>query len=192
MKFPRALSLIVLLAVAPWSRAEVQLERTMLPFEAAPSSFAIGLPGGVSFCFDPVRGGVSYVWTGGYLDLATVRPGPGKLITEAKLLGTVAHRESGAAPLRRGDPARVPVVEFKGYTVRDASVEFRYTIDGVPVRETISARADGKALVRRFDVSAAADAAWSYVAEGKPPRALGTAGTKELTLELPLTAGGAR
>jgi len=41
------------------TRAEVQIERTFLP-DAHASSFAFGLPGGVNFCYDPVRGGVNY------------------------------------------------------------------------------------------------------------------------------------
>ena len=29
------------------------------------------------------------------------------------------YQESGAAPLRRGDPTRTPAIEFTGYTLRD-------------------------------------------------------------------------
>lgn len=178
--------LLAVLGIAISLRAEVQIERTVMPFEAGPSSFAIGLPGGVSFCFDPVRGGVSYVWTGGFVDLAPARPGTGKFIAPVKLQGAIVHRETGAAPLRRGDPARVPAFGFTGYTLRADAIEFRYTIDGAPVREEIRLRADGRALVRKFDVSAAADAPWSYVAEGKAPQPLGQAGARELVIEIPL------
>src|SRR5687768_7645481 len=73
------IALALLLATTIPLRAEVQVERTFLP-DAAPSSFAIGLPGGVNFCFDPVRCSVSYAWTGDYLDLTPARPGPGKFI----------------------------------------------------------------------------------------------------------------
>ena len=54
----------VVLGAVVISRAEVQIERTHMP-EAHASSFAFGLPGGVNFCYDPVRGGVNYAWTGG-------------------------------------------------------------------------------------------------------------------------------
>ena len=64
---------LLLLALAPALRAEVQLERTFLP-DAHASSFAFGLPGGVNVCYDPVRGGVNYAWTGGFLDITNVRP----------------------------------------------------------------------------------------------------------------------
>jgi hypothetical protein len=170
--------------VASIAHAEVQIERTYLPHDATPSSFAIGLPGGVSFCFDPVRAAVSYAWTGGFVDMTTARPGPGKFIATAKPLGPVVYRETGPAPLRRGDPARTPVVEFAGYTLRDDAVEFRYTIDGVPVTEHISAKPDGSGLVRRFNVRGATDAKWWYVTEGKPPVELAPAGASELKLEI--------
>lgn len=168
---PRLLLACAALACAATLRAEVQIERTMLPHAHA-SSFAFGLPGGVNFCYDPVRGGVNYAWTGDFLDLTNVRP-VNKLIKAAELRGPIVYRESGAAPLRRGDARRVPMIEFKGYTLRDAEVELRYTIDGAPVRETIAALPKGAGLRRtfRFD-GAGADAAWFHVVEGRPATAL--------------------
>ena len=157
-----------------------------MPLDASPSSFAIGLPGGVNFCFDPVRGGVSYAWKGGFLDLSPARPGPGKFINAVKLLGPVMYQETGLAPLRRGDPRHVPAVEFTGYTLHDDAVEFRYTIDGSPVREEIRASADGSALVRRFHVAAAGDAKWWHVTDGKPATELKREPGGTFELELPL------
>ena len=173
MKPPHLLLACAALASAPATalRAEVQIERTHLP-EAHASSFAFGLPGGVNFCYDPVRGGVNYAWTGGFLDLANVRP-VNKLTKAAELGGPVVYRETGHAPLRRGDAPRVPVFEFKGYTLRAAEVELRYTMDGMPVRETIAALPGGAGLRRtfRFD-GAGADAAWQHVVDGRPATAL--------------------
>ncbi len=170
------------LAALTAARAEVLIERTMLP-EAHASSFAFGLPGGVNFCYDPVRGGVNYAWRGGFLDLANVRP-VNKLIKAAELGGPVVYRETGPAPLRRGDPRRVPVIEFKGYTLRAAEVELRYTIDGAPVRETIAALPGGAGLRRtfRFD-GAGADAAWFHVVEGRPAAALTREASGALVIE---------
>jgi hypothetical protein len=168
------------------ARAEVAIERTYLA-DAAPSSFAIGLPGGINFCFDPVRGGVSYAWTGGFLDLAGVRPGPGKFLKPALPLGPIVYREAGAAPLRRGDPARTPVVEFTGYVLRAEAVEFRYTVDGVPVREEIRAISGGGGLLRRFQVEAGGDARWWQVVEGRPATELKRDATGAFVLEIPFT-----
>ena len=152
-------------------RAEVQIERIYLP-DAAPSSFAIGLPGGVNFCFDPVRCAVNYAWPGDFLDITPARPGPGKFIKPAKPLGPLLYRESGVAPLRRGDPNRAPAVEFTGYTLRGDAVEFRYTIDGLAVREEIRARPGGDGLTRRFHLEGGSDARWWHVTDGRPPAEL--------------------
>lgn len=178
----RLLALSVLLAAA--ARAEVLVERTIMPLGAGPSSFAIGLPGGMNFCFDAVRGGLDYAWTGGFVDLTNVRPGLGKLITPVKLLGPVVYQEHGPASLRRGDPTRVPVVEFRGYTLRDASVEFRYTVDGILVREEITARAGSPGLTRRFTIEAAgADSRWWHVIEGQPATELSRDASGAFVLE---------
>lgn len=173
------------LGLAAAAHAEVQIERLFLP-DASPSSFAIGLPGGINFCFDPVRGAVSYVWTGGFLDVSGTRPGAGKFINPAKLLGPVVYRESGDAPLRRGDPGRTPIVELTGYVLRADAIEFRYTVDGTPVREEIRARSDGAALVRRIHVSTGTDAKWWHAVAGQPPRELRRESGGAFVLELPL------
>ena len=166
----RAFLLVLVLAGLPTARAEVQIERTFLP-NAHASSFAFGLPGGVNFCYDPVRGGVNYAWTGGFIDLTNVRP-VNKLIKAATLLGPIVYRESGPAPLRHGDALRAPVIEFKGYTLRDATVELRYTIDGLLVREEISASPDKSGLIRKFTVKKSAGEKWWYVLDGLPPALL--------------------
>lgn len=170
----------------PTAHADVLIERVFMPHDAAPSSFAIGLPGGVNFCFDPVRGGISYAWKGGFVDLTPARPGTGKFIHAVKLLGPLVYQESGLAPLRRGDPARVPTVEFTGYALRDDAVEFRYTIDGAAVREEIRANPDGTALTRRFHVEGAGDSKWWHVTDGKPATELKRERDGTFVLELPL------
>ena len=174
-------------AQPPLAPGEVQIERTMLP-EAHAGSFAFGLPGGVNVCYDPVRGGVNYVWTGGFIDLTNVRP-INKLIKAAALLGPVVYRESGSLPLRRGDAARAPVVEFKGYSLRDSAVELRYTVDGVPVAEELRAAPDRSALLRtfRFDRTAA-DAQWWFVVEGRPAQAIVPRADGTFVLTVPLAA----
>jgi len=172
--------------LAGTARAEVQIERTFLPNGASPSSFAVGLPGGVNFCFDPVRGAVSYVWIGGFLDITPARPGIGKFINPAQLLGSIVYRETGVAPLRRHDPTHVPVIEFTGYSLQHDAVEFRYTIGGLPVREEIRARADSTALIRRLHLNDETDARWWHVIEGSPATELKREPAGALVLELSL------
>lgn len=177
------------LGLAADIRGEVQIERIFMPNHAYPSSFAIGLPGGVNFCFDPVRGGLSYAWTGGFIDPSSARNGIGKFVDAVKLLGPVVYQESGNAPLRRGDRSRAPVIGFSGYTLRADSVEFRYTVDGLPVREEIRARPGGKMLERRLRIEGSSDAKWWYVVEGKPPIELRPDATGGFLVEVPLEKG---
>ena len=171
------------------TRAEVQIDRIFMPHNASPSSFAIGLPGGVNFCWDPLRCAVSYVWRGGFIDASPARPGVGKFIDAVKLLGPLVYQESGPAPLRRDDPTREPVVEFTGYTLKEDAIEFRYTVNGRPVREEIRARADGTALVRRLQIEGGGDGRWWHVVEGRPAMELKRDAAGAFVLELPLAAG---
>lgn len=164
------LAALVMTGLASALRAEdrVQVERTWLPYQAGPSSFAVGLPGGIGFCYDPVRCALSYVWTGGFVDLTSVRPGMGKLVKPVTLAGPLVYRETGAAPLRHRDAAHPGVVEFKGYTLRDDGIEFRYLLNGSLVREEIRTGAAGT-LTRRYHVTGAAAGEWFYAVDGEAP-----------------------
>jgi len=177
------------LALPTAAPAEVQIDRIFMPHNASPSSFAIGLPGGVSFCWDPLRCAVSYVWKGGFIDATPARPGVGKFIDAVKLLGPIVYQETGSVPLRRDDPAREPVVEFTGYTLKPDAIEFRYTVDGQPVREEIRARADGAALVRRLQIEGGSDRRWWHVVAGRPAAELKRDAAGAFVLELPLAPG---
>lgn len=169
-----ALLLVGLRAAVAGPAGEPIVERTLMP-DAAPSSFAVGFPNGVGFCFDPVRGGLSYAWRGGFVDLTPARPGIGKFIQPVKLPGEPVYRETGPFPLRRGDRHRVPEVVFKGYRLHATSVEFHYTVDGIRVSETVSPRAAGEGVVRRFRIDPGdTDSRWWYVpgpVEGPLPAA---------------------
>lgn len=176
----------------PLARAEVQIDRIFMPHGASPSSFAIGLPGGVNFCWDPLRCAVSYVWKGGFIDVSPARPGVGKFIDAVKLLGPIVYQETGAAPLRSGDLARTPQLEFTGYTLRSDAIEFRYTVDGMPVREEIRVGNDGGGLVRRLQVEGGSDRRWWHVVEGAPATELKRDPAGGFVLELPVDGGGGR
>ena len=142
---------------------ELRLERTLLP-DAAPSSFAVGFPSGVNFCYDVVRGGVSYIWTGDFVDISSVRPNAGKAISPVKVLGDVVYRESEYFPLRRNDPQRGVKVDFKGYRLTADAITFVYEIDRCRVTEEIRSTPDGTGLVRQFGIEGALpDESWWYV-----------------------------
>lgn len=130
--------------------AQAIVQRTVLP-ESYPGAFAITFPEGPGVCLDPVRGGVSYVWDGDFVDL---RP---RWLTKqgepARVFGTVFYRETEWQPLRAGGPDAEPQFRFRGYRMTEGSPEFHYEIGGREVWETLAAGPEG-ALQRRFRVSA--------------------------------------
>jgi hypothetical protein len=152
-------------AEVPPGFAGVLLERGYLP-EAKPNAFAVGFAEGVSLCFDPVRGGLNYAWTGGFVDVAPIRPGMGKTVAPVTLLGDVVYRETEGTPWRVGRADRVPAVRFRGYSVAADRIEFVYTLDGLEVREQIVPRGR-TGLVRRFVVSGGGGPVWFLPGTGQ-------------------------
>lgn len=149
---------------AAWGGTDDLLVERTLMLDAAPSSFAVGFPNRVNFCYDVVRGGLSYIWQGGFVEVTNVRPNAGKSIMPAKLLGNIVYREAGFFPLRTGDPQQGVEFVFKGYRLDGNAIEFRYEVDHRQVREKITPLPDGSGLVRRFRIEGAtAGEAWWYV-----------------------------
>lgn len=149
---------------SPGADSSVAVYRTMLP-DCGPSSFAVTLGPDLGFSFDPGRGGINYIWQGEFVDL-----GPtwrAKINKPAELRGTIVYRESVRYPLRLGGSGREPKFEFKGYALLPDAVEFHYLLDGVLVREEIRASANGRGLVRRFQLNEPAGS-WAYAIEPQP------------------------
>ncbi len=119
--------------------------------EATPAAFAVGLPGGVSYCFDAAETRLRYAWHGGFVDMTRTlfnkKNRETNLTETAEIVGGVFFRE-GPAPIRVGDRDRIPQRKFRGYRLVDHEPEFRYELDGMEVRERISATEGG--IVRKF------------------------------------------
>jgi hypothetical protein len=139
-----------------------RVERGFFP-DARPNAFVVGFSGGLSFCYDPLRGGLNYAWSG-FIDVSPIRPGLGKVIKAAEPLGRIVYRETGDAPVRLGDPRRVPDIRLQGYTLGPDRIEFRYLIDNVEVREEIRPRPDGTGLTRRWRYPASSGPLWFVAA----------------------------
>lgn len=142
------------------------VQRTIMP-DSDPSSFAVDFPDRVSFCFDPVRGGINYVWQGDFADFSPARTG--KFVEPIHLLGEVFYRESLPHPLRPERPDRVPRFQFRGYRLQDGFPVFLYTLDETPVEEEIRPLEDAPGLVRLFRVPAPGATFWFLLEE--QPRA---------------------
>jgi hypothetical protein len=130
--------------------AELRLNRTWMP-NAYPSSFAVGFPGGLNCCFDPMRGKVIYAWRGDYVDLQpTVN---GKIPRDAAIRGAIFYESAPTAGWRSGPGMKESEIHYKGHRVKDGIPEFSYEVDGVPVHEAIAPAPDGNGLIRRFRVT---------------------------------------
>ncbi|HEX4121911.1 MAG TPA: cytochrome c [Verrucomicrobiae bacterium] len=103
--------------------------------DSSPRSMAVGLPGRVSYCFDLNGCQMRYAWTGDFLDVKgiwTLRgAGP------PRVLGNKFYTAPPGFPLRIGEVTTAPRVTCQGYDLINDRPQFRYDIDGVPVREWI-------------------------------------------------------
>lgn len=133
----------------PIPGAQPSVQRTFMP-ESYPGSFAITFPNGPGVCFDPVRGGINYVWDGDFVDL---RP---RWLTKQgeppRIFGEVFYREKAWQPLRGGAPDGAAEFQFRGYALQDGGPEFHYLVNGREVHETLRANGDGSGIVRQFRV----------------------------------------
>ena len=134
--------------------------------EATPSAFAVGLPGGVSYCFDAAETRLRYAWRGGFVDMSRTllskKNRDTNLTETAEIVGEIFFRE-GPAPIRVGDRERLPQRRFLGYRLVGSVPEFRYTLDGMVIHERISP-ADG-GLLRSFRIQDVDRPAWFVATE---------------------------
>ena len=112
--------------------------RTVMP-EATPAAIAVGLPGGVSYCFDAGSSRLLYAWRGQFLDLeATLhkKTGDDGFTLTPQIPGQRFFR-SARFPFRMADSGRIPETRFRGYRMRDGVPEFHYSVGGAEVYERI-------------------------------------------------------
>lgn len=132
----------------PIPGAETAVQRSYLP-EAHPGAFAVTFPQGPGLCYDPVRGGMNYIWDGGFADLRprwiTKRGSP------VAFAGDVFYREQTEFSLR-SDRGRLPEYQFLGYKMAAGFPEFRFRLDGREIRETLKPSPRGTGVVRHFQV----------------------------------------
>ena len=79
---------------------------------AAARTIAVGLPGGMNYCFDAEAGCVQFGWAGAYIDVGPDRDGRGG--RPCKILGKRFPVGNVGFPLRTEDGERRPV-RFSGY-----------------------------------------------------------------------------
>ena len=124
---------------------------------SSPRSIAVGLPGGLSYCFDAESCRLRYAWSGEFLNMKPVWWGRGGERPEPR--GVKFHSAPDIFPLRLGQESSTPVVKFLGYTLVNKLPEFRFTMNGVAVKEQIDA-APGGGLRCRFILALPPKKSW--------------------------------
>lgn len=133
------------------------VDRLFMP-DCGPAAIVVGLENDHSYVFDAGACRLRYAWTGGYIDPAPQFEAAGSLF--ANVLGRVYWRDPirAGAPIRLGTASNIPEVAFGGYRLVEGTPEFRYTLDGRAVTESIRAGAHTadhvEPLVRRFQIDA--------------------------------------
>ncbi|GAB4016283.1 hypothetical protein GCM10028773_08890 [Spirosoma koreense] len=133
----------------PYRPVAPYLYRIFMP-DASPAAIAVCLPHDLAYCWDAGTCRLRYAWQGGFLDQKTLWPGKGD--TQAQLVGTVFYRDKSRYPLQLSPTETSPAVDFKGYRLIDRYPEFRYTVDGLAVAESIRPQPGGNGLLRRFKI----------------------------------------
>lgn len=115
---------------------------------AAARTIAVGLPGGMNYCFDADQCCVQFGWAGAYLDVGPDRDGRGG--KPCKTLGKRFAVGSVGFPLREPD-GRQPAAKFVGYRTHGAP---RLSIDwgGQELTWTITAAPGGIGLHYEFQL----------------------------------------
>lgn len=129
--------------------AQAQVQRTYMP-EAHPGSFAVTFPQGPGICIDPVRGGVNYIWEGDFINL---RP---RWLTKqgdpAKYYGKIFYSNEQHKPIRTETPDKESDYQFHGYRIINGNPEFRYSVNGILIKETLTPLKKAYGVKRHFQV----------------------------------------
>lgn len=129
--------------------AEVSIQRTYMP-DAHPGSIAVIFPQGPGICYDPVRGGINYIWDGDYIDLRprwTTKQGK-----PANFTGEVFYSEKNWQPMRSESLENDPEYNFRGYKVINGSPVINYTINGRMIQEELRPLNNGYGIARHFQI----------------------------------------
>ncbi|GAB3940386.1 hypothetical protein GCM10028805_02060 [Spirosoma harenae] len=150
----------------PYTLTLPAVYRTFMP-DCGPAAIAVGMPGpegGQSYVFDAGSCRLRYAWSGGFVDNTEQWDGKGQRLT--KIVGEIYFRDTGGFPWRIGSSTQQPPM-FKGYQLINRYPEFRYSVNGVEIRELVKPLSGGRGLVRTFSISPSQQAI-TFVATAQP------------------------
>ena len=127
--------------------------REFMP-EATPAAIAVGMPEGISYCFDAGTCQLLYAWQGGFLDREEIlrkKVGADRKSLTARIVGERFFR-SKTFPFQAAPSRERPEVQFLGYRYREGLPEFQYRVGEATIRESIFADEDGLGFCWRFQI----------------------------------------
>jgi len=127
---------------------------------ASPAAIAVHLPNDLSYCWDAGTCRLRFAWKGGFLDMSDLWKG--HFDASAKVLGDIFFRENTDYPIRLGENATVPIVQYKGYRLVERYPEFHYTLNGMDVYELIRPKSDSMGIIRVFRIPHADRKIWFF------------------------------
>lgn len=134
-------------ALHPYTPVSPYLYRVFID-GASPAAIAVSLTKDLSYCWDAGTCKLRFAWSGGFLDNSELWKGKGDV--SAKVIGEVFFRDKTAFPLTLETKDKIPVLDYKGYSLINRYPEFHYTLNGIDVYELILPKADGSGLIRKF------------------------------------------
>jgi hypothetical protein len=132
-------------------------------------AICVGLPNGMSYCFDADTCRLAYVWTGGYLDMEP--HWKGQSLRPVPAVGEAWFSPSAEEGLRVGE--HVPV--FRGYEIVEGLPRFEFAYAGTLVRLRIDAPSP-RELRQSFQIPARVDAVSFVGPSGGPVTAKASTG----------------
>lgn len=127
--------------------------------DASSRAIAVGLPDGLSYCFDAQTCEVKYAWTGAFLDVGPDRGyGRGRGGAVCKVLGTRFNTGASGFPFRLGTSAEQPKVRFMGYARKVEGPVFMYRVGAAVVLHNVARSASGRGLTHSIEVDNATQA----------------------------------
>jgi hypothetical protein len=135
---------------------------------------SVGFPNQINYSYDLKQGALLQVWRGKYLDVTNMWESRGEPQLAKPLGSVVPLSAKPALSVQENENSTWPSsIEFddfhnEGYTLDGDKVPtFLYTLDGVKVKDKISARSDGEGIVREISVTETPANYYCRIASGK-------------------------
>jgi len=131
--------------------------------DASSRAIAVGLIGGMNYCFDAATCHVRYGWTGEFLDVGPDRGhGRGRGGGECRPLGPRFSIAGPEFPLSIGTAAPQPPPRFAGYRRSILGPTFLYTLGKTRVEQFVEASRSGRGLTMEFTLNPTPDVPVSF------------------------------